>query len=112
MEKILIVSSAKKSKELLVEIIKSSGNYEIESVDDKISCQEIIKNKDFDLIIINAPLKDDYGERSVNAKLTNRQAYKIREMWKNGVPQNIIAQKFHISKQTVCNVVHYKTYIK
>lgn len=63
MEKILIVSSAKKSKELLVEIIKSSGNYEIESVDDKISCQEIIKNKDFDLIIINAPLKDDYGEK-------------------------------------------------
>ena len=62
MEKILIVSSSHKSKELLIDIVKSSGNYEVLSVDSGISCREIIKSNNFDLIIINAPLKDDYGE--------------------------------------------------
>ena len=62
MEKILIVSSSHKSKKLLIDIVKSSGNYEVLSVDSEISCREIIKSNNFDLIIINAPLKDDYGE--------------------------------------------------
>ena len=62
MEKILIVSSSHKSKKLLIDIVKSSGNYEVLSVDSGISCREIIKSNNFDLIIINAPLKDDYGE--------------------------------------------------
>ena len=39
MEKILIVSSSHKSKELLIDIVKSSGNYEVLSVDSGISCR-------------------------------------------------------------------------
>lgn len=97
--------------------LKKESNLEVNHIDgnthnNRLDNLEIVthqQNIDHSIIY---HLKDDYGERSVNAKLTNRQVYKIREMWKNGVPQNIIAQKFHISKQTVCNVVHYKTYIK
>lgn len=63
MEKILIVSSSHKSKELLIDIVKSAGKYDISSVDKGVLCREIIKNNNFDLIIINAPLRDDYGER-------------------------------------------------
>ena len=35
----------------------------VSSVDKGVLCREIIKNNNFDLIIINAPLRDDYGER-------------------------------------------------
>ena len=63
MEQILIVSSSQKSKELLIDIVKSAGKYDISSVDKGVLCREIIKNNNFDLIIINAPLRDDYGER-------------------------------------------------
>lgn len=63
MEKILIVSSSSKSKELLSNIAKESGEYEVLSVDDSCQCKQIIKKIDFDLIIINSPLRDDYGEK-------------------------------------------------
>ena len=63
MEQTLIVSSSQKSKELLIDIVKSEGKYDISSVDKGVLCREIIKNNNFDLIIINAPLRDDYGER-------------------------------------------------
>ena len=63
MEKILIVSSANRSKELLINIAKESGNYEVLAVSSAIECREIIKRINFDLIIINAPLKDDYGKK-------------------------------------------------
>lgn len=62
MEKILIISSSNKSKELLDDIVKESGDYEIFTADNSFQCREIIKKINFDLIIINSPLKDDYGE--------------------------------------------------
>lgn len=62
MENILIVSSSNKSRELLTNIGKESGDYEVLSVEDSLQCREIIKKFEFDLIIINSPLRDDYGE--------------------------------------------------
>ncbi len=62
MEKILIVSSSNKSKELLSNIAKESGGYEVLAVENGFKCREIIKEINFDLIIINSPLRDDYGE--------------------------------------------------
>ena len=44
MEQILIVSSSQKSKELLIDIVKSAGKYDISSVDKGVLCREIIKN--------------------------------------------------------------------
>ena len=62
MEKILIVSSSRKSKQILIDMVKESGNYQVLDVDSALQCREIIKKFNFDLIIINLPLKDDGGE--------------------------------------------------
>lgn len=97
--------------------LRSESDLEVNHIDgnrynNKLDNLEIVTHQqNIDHSIIHQ-LKDDYGEKSTNAKLTNEQAYNIRRMWQNGMPQNIIAQKFQISKQTVCNIVHYKTYIK
>ncbi len=62
MEKILIVSSSSKSKGLLNNIAKESGDYDISSVNNASECKKIIEEVQFDLIIINSPLSDDIGE--------------------------------------------------
>ncbi len=61
MGKILIVSSSSKSKELLNNITKESGNYDISLVNNASECKKIISEVIFDLIIINSPLSDDMG---------------------------------------------------
>ena len=71
MEKILVVCSSNKSKEILVDICKLSGDYEILSVNDSVSCKEKIKNINFDLVIINSPLRDDYGDKLSNFIIKN-----------------------------------------
>lgn len=63
MENVLIVSSSNKSKELLIQIVNESGDYDIEAVQDNSQCMEMIKKINFDLIIINSPLRDDYGDK-------------------------------------------------
>ena len=63
MENILIVSSSNKSKELLTNIAKESGDYNVLDVENSFRCREIIKKMNFDLLIINSPLSDDYGEK-------------------------------------------------
>ncbi len=57
-------------------------------------------------------LRDDYGENSVNAKLTNEQADHIRRLRRLGVMQNELAEQFKVCKQTICDIVHYKKYKK
>lgn len=57
-------------------------------------------------------LKNDYGENSSNAKLTNAEADNIRCMWKKGVKQKDIAELYGVCKQTICNIVHNKRYLK
>ena len=62
MNKILIVSSAAKSRELLVDIVKEAGNYEVSFVSTSAECKLLIRDFIFDLIIINSPLYDEVGE--------------------------------------------------
>ncbi len=62
MEKILIVSGSGKSKESLLQIVKESGHYEVLGLESGIECREVIKKDNFDLVIINMPIKDDYGD--------------------------------------------------
>ena len=57
-------------------------------------------------------LRHDYGENSVNAKLTNEQADHIRRLHRSGVMQNELAEQFKVCKQTICDIVHYKKYKK
>ncbi|NDV63916.1 NUMOD4 domain-containing protein [Bacteroides sp. 224] len=57
-------------------------------------------------------LKNDYGELSTNAKLTNQQAAEIREQHSKGVLQKDLAATYGVHKQTICNIVNNKTYFK
>lgn len=57
-------------------------------------------------------LKDDYGEKHKGAKLTNHQAAEARRMWQCGVMQKDIAELYGVSKQTINNIVHFRTYIQ
>lgn len=57
-------------------------------------------------------LKNDYGEKSTNSKLSNNQAEEIRQKWFDGVKQVDLANEYNVSKQTICKIVHYKAYFK
>lgn len=57
-------------------------------------------------------LKDDYGEKHTNSKLTNQEAAYIRSQYRDGVKQVDLARMFGISKQAVNNIVHNKSYIR
>ena len=58
-------------------------------------------------------LKRDYGEKSVNAKLTNGQAEEIRVRYSPGqASQNSLAKQYGVSRQTVSAIIRYKKYIR
>lgn len=58
-------------------------------------------------------LKNDYGEKSPNAKLTNTQAEEIREKYYAGnVSQSCLAAQYGVSQQTVSQIVRYKKYYR
>ena len=55
----------------------------------------------------------DYGEKSVNAKLTNGQAEEIRVRYSSGqASQNSLAKQYGVSRQTVSAIIRYKKYIR
>lgn len=58
-------------------------------------------------------LKNDYGERSSNARLTNAQAEDIRKRYHaGGITQHELATKFAVSHQTVSCIVRHKKYFR
>lgn len=57
-------------------------------------------------------LKNDYGEKHTRAKLTNVEAAKIRNLHIWGIKQVDLAKMYHVSKQTICAIIHKKTYIR
>ena len=59
---------------------------------------------------IDARLRNDSGENSSNAKLTNEQARQIRELHRSGIMQVELAQRFGVCKQTICDIVRNKKY--
>ena len=63
MGKILIVSSVEKSKDILINIIKDCGEYEVIATKSCEECRQIVRYSYFDLIIINSPLYDEVGNR-------------------------------------------------
>ena len=71
----------------------------------------VTHQKNIDHSVITG-LKNDYGENSSNSALTNVQANEIRLRWKSGEKQNALALEYGVSKQTVNNIVHFKTYFK
>lgn len=58
-------------------------------------------------------LKNDYGEKSTNAKLTNVQAAEIRKRYQSeAVSQTSLAGIYRVSRQTISAIVRYKKYIR
>lgn len=58
-------------------------------------------------------LKNDYGEKSPNAKLTNDQASEIRRTYQAGLTtQATLASTYLVSPQTISSIVRYKKYIR
>lgn len=55
-------------------------------------------------------LKRDYGQLSSNAKISNLDVYRIRQLRKLGVQQKDLAAIFNLSKQTVSSIVNYKIF--
>lgn len=58
-------------------------------------------------------LKNDYGEKSSNAKLTNAQAEEIRRLYYAGnTTQNALAGQFNVCSRTINAIVHFKRYYR
>lgn len=51
------------------------------------------------------------GETHANAKLTNKQAAKIRQLYDIGMTQTVLAKKFGVSQRVISLIVRKETYI-
>ena len=62
---------------------------------------------------IASGLKNDYGEKSRNAKLTNAQAEEIRaKYYAGGISQETLAGQYGVCRQTVSAIIRYKKYFR
>lgn len=62
---------------------------------------------------IQEGLKNDCGEKSTRAKLTNAQAEEIRKSYgQGGVSQAVLGRLYGVSRQTVSMIIRYKKYIR
>lgn len=50
------------------------------------------------------------GEAHTNAKLTNKQAAKIRRLYDIGMTQTVLANKFGVSQRTISLIIRKETY--
>lgn len=61
MEKVLIVSGSSKGLDMLVQIIRSAGSYEISALSNGSEARRAVNEKEYELIVINTPLCDEFG---------------------------------------------------
>lgn len=95
MEKVLLISSSSKGIDLLVQLVHSLGAYEISAVSNGNEARRIINQKEFELIIINSPLQDEFG---------HELSEDIAEKTSSGV---ILICKAEISDDVAEKVSHY-----
>lgn len=62
MDSVLIVSGTDKGKEFLSEFLKDQGFSRIITARSGGEARRLLNEKEFDLVVINAPLKDEFGE--------------------------------------------------
>lgn len=62
MENVLIISSSEKGNAFFSDILNSSSIYQITVIRSCGEARRILLEKDFDLVIINTPLRDESGE--------------------------------------------------
>lgn len=61
MERVLIISSSDKGRDFFVELMKSSAYSQIVTVKSGGEARRVLMNNEFDIIVINAPLTDEFG---------------------------------------------------
>lgn len=91
MKKILVVSSVKKSKDLLISLCNEVSNYDIKSASSSEECKILINNDNFDLIIINSPLRDEIGEK-LSQFINEKTNSSVLLIVKDNIKVDIIAQ--------------------
>lgn len=94
--------------EKMLEINHKDGNI----YNNRVSNLELVTHIENIRHAIVTGLTKQNGEKSVRAALTNEQAATIRKLWSFGVKQNILARIYHVHKQTISNIINFKTYIK
>lgn len=91
-----------------LEVNHIDGNY----LNNKVNNLELVTHQENIDHSIKMGLKCDYGEKSVHAKVTNKQAEWIRQQVYNGRKQKDVAKELGLSKQLINRIVNYKGYIK
>lgn len=61
MERILIISSSQKIRDFLIELLCAYAQYEISAVTCGSEARRLYRETEFDLVLINAPLSDEFG---------------------------------------------------
>ena len=62
MERVLLISGSSQGLDMLVQLIRSAGlSYEVSALSNGSEARRIVNQKDFELIVINAPLPDEFG---------------------------------------------------
>jgi len=62
MESALVVSNAEKETAFFTELLSAASIHRIASIKSVDNAQKLILQEDFDLVIVNAPLRDESGE--------------------------------------------------
>ena len=77
MDSVLIVSSMEKSTAFFVEMLNAASIHEITVLPSCGEARRLLFEQDFDLVLINAPLKDETGERLARQIAAKGQAQVI-----------------------------------
>lgn len=91
MSSALIVSSSEKGKNILSEIIKMSGFSKIETVSNGSEVRRVFIQNNFDIVLINAPLTDEFGH-DLALNITENTSSGVILMVKSNIADDICAK--------------------
>ncbi len=88
MNSVLLVSSNEKASQMLVSLVKTENSPQISSVENGSGARRTILNNDYDLVVINAPLIDEFGH-DLAITMTEKTSAGIILLVKNEVSDQI-----------------------
>jgi len=91
MNSVLIVSSSDKGIELLTQLLNANAPSSITSATNSGEARRLLSNFEYDLIIINAPLKDEFGD-NLSATITEISASGVILVVKSEIADDISAK--------------------
>lgn len=95
MKSVLIVSSNETATEYLKKMLCENYEYEVITCSDGNSARRMVINRDFDLAVINSPLKDEYGTKVA------------RDIAEQNTTEVIFLVKSEISEETALKLEDY-----